>query len=178
MTGSPTPGGTGWTWTEWAAPAGGQDGDPTRLGQLFVHPMEDPFAWWDARAQRFRMLTHTFRMGMVCGASTSIPCGPGGKGQSHGAPMGALASSGGAHPFANWSYHEDMLAYNWSVPVIGGGTEDMRRRERPFLLFDDDGNVYLYTSVSPGNSSLHMYTHVQQVTLPRGVGGPASRIYN
>ena len=31
--------------------------------------------------------------------------------------MGALASSGGAHPFANWSYHEDMLAYNWSVPV-------------------------------------------------------------
>ena len=27
--------------------------------------MEDPFAWWDAAAKRFRMLTHTFRMGMV-----------------------------------------------------------------------------------------------------------------
>jgi hypothetical protein len=25
--------------------------------------------------------------------------------------MGALASSGGEHPFANWTYHEDMLAY-------------------------------------------------------------------
>ena len=61
---------------------------------------------------------------------------------------------------------------NWSVPVIGGGEETMRRRERPFLLFDDDGKVYLFTSVSPANVSLQMYTHVQQVTLPPGVGGP------
>jgi len=58
------------------------------------------------------------------------------------------------------------------VPVIGGGEETMRRRERPFLLFDDDGKVYLFTSVSPANVSLQMYTHVQQVTLPPGVGGP------
>ena len=50
--------------------------------------------------------------------------------------MGGFASSGGVHPFANWSYHEDMLAYNWSVPVEGGGIEVMRRRERhvPFAI--------------------------------------------
>ena len=38
-------------WSEWKPPAGGQDGDPTRLGQLFIHPMEDPFAWYDAAAR-------------------------------------------------------------------------------------------------------------------------------
>ena len=43
----------------------------------------------------------------------------------------------------------------------------MLRRERPFLLFDDDGKVYLHTSVSPGNTSLQMYTHVQQGTVRR-----------
>jgi hypothetical protein len=37
-------------WTVWQPPAEGQDGDPTRLGQLFIHPMEDPFAWYDAAA--------------------------------------------------------------------------------------------------------------------------------
>lgn len=108
--GKPAAGG-GYQWQEWAAPAGVQDGDPTRQGQLFIHPMEDPFAWWDAASKRFRMLTHTFRMGMVCGAGTTVPCG-GGAELLGGEPMGALASSGGEHPFANWTYHEDMLAYN------------------------------------------------------------------
>ena len=45
--------------------------------QIFVHPCEDPFAWWDAAANRFRMLLHTFRMGMVCGAGTAKACGDG-----------------------------------------------------------------------------------------------------
>ena len=51
----------------------------------------------------------------------------------------------------------------------------MRRRERPFLLFEDDGRVFLFTSVSPANVSVQMYSHVQQVSLPPGVGGPAAR---
>ena len=101
--------------------------------------------------------------------------------------MGALASSGGPQPFANWTYNEASLAYGWSVPVAGGDgggdskddemeveEEIMRRRERPFLLFDDDGKVYLFTAVSPANTSLHMYTHVQEVKLPAGVGAPAT----
>ena len=62
--------------------------------------------------------------------------------------------------------------YNWSVPVIGGGAETYRRRERPFLLFDDDGKVYLFTSVSPANLSQQMFTHVQEVHMPPGIGGP------
>ena len=36
--------------------------DATRLGQLFAHPCEDPFVWFDATNKRFRMVTHTFRM--------------------------------------------------------------------------------------------------------------------
>lgn len=148
--------------------------------------LPSPFAWYDAKAGRFRMLTHTFRMGMVCGAGTSVPCG-GSVPLGGGEPMGALASSGGAEPFENWTYHEDMLAYNWSVPVseaVAGASPDsytqrkqqkvevMRRRERPFLFWDDDGKVYLFTSVSPADTKLQMYTHVQQVIMPPGIGGP------
>jgi hypothetical protein len=170
----------------WTVVSSSQDDDPTRLGQLFLHPAEDPFAWWDAKARRFRMLTHTFRMGMVCGAGTATACGSGAA-LGGGEPMGALASSGGPQPFANWTYNEASLAYGWSVPVAGGDgggdskddemeveEEIMRRRERPFLLFDDDGKVYLFTAVSPANTSLHMYTHVQEVKLPAGVGAPAT----
>lgn len=127
--------------------------------------------WWDDQRKRFCMLTHTFRMGMVCGAGTAIPCG-GGEPLEGGEPMGGFAFTSGSDPFANWSYVEDVLAYNWSVPVLGGGTETMRRRERPFLLFDDYGKVYLFTAVSPANTSVQMYTHVQEVLLPPGVGGP------
>ena len=58
---------------------------------------------------------------------------------------------------------------------MGGGTYALRRRERPFLLFDDDGKVYLFTAASPANTSQQMYAHVQQVTLPPGVGGPELR---
>lgn len=121
--------------------------------------------------QRYRMVTHTFRMGMICGAGTAVPCGSGAA-LLGGEPMGGFASSAGDHPFEGWEYHEDALAYNWSVPTADGSREIMRRRERPFLLFDDDGKVFLFTSVSPANTSLQMYTHVQQVTLPPGVGGP------
>ena len=150
---------------------------------------------------------------MICGAGTAVPCGRSACDHTPttlggGEPMGALASSAGEEPFAEWSYVENWLAYNWSVPVSGGaGCEVLRRRERPFLLFDDDGRVrpilypvssqsqnqsyhyhaafvsikcmsvrcvqvYLYTSASPSNTSLHSYAHVQQVKLPSGVGGP------
>ena len=84
---------------------------------------------------------------MICGAGTAVPCGRSACDHTPtalggGEPMGALASSGGEEPFANWSYVENWLAYNWSVPVSGGGgCEVLRRRERPFLLFDDDGRV-------------------------------------
>ena len=85
--------------------------------------------------------------GMICGAGTAVPCGRSACDHTPtalggGEPMGALASSGDEEPFANWSYVENWLAYNWSVPVSGGGgCEVLRRRERPFLLFDDDGRV-------------------------------------
>ena len=127
------------------------------------------------------MLLHSFRMGMVCGAGTATPCG-GGAALGGGEPLGALASSEGANPFAGWIYADHALAYGWGVPLaraggaspgVGVGVEVMRRRERPFLLFDGDGRVYLYTAVSPANTSQHMYTHVQEVALPNGVGGPA-----
>ena len=84
---------------------------------------------------------------MICGAGTAVPCGRSACDHTPtalggGEPMGALASSAGEEPFANWSYVENWLAYNWSVPVSGGGgCEVLRRRERPFLLFDDDGRV-------------------------------------
>ncbi len=84
---------------------------------------------------------------MICGGGTAVPCGRSACDHTPtalggGEPMGALATSAGAEPFANWSYVENWLAYNWSVPVSGGGgCEVLRRRERPFLLFDDDGRV-------------------------------------
>ena len=41
--------------------------------QFYIRPTEDSFAWYDAKAKRYRMLVHTmsFRMGMVCGAGTT-----------------------------------------------------------------------------------------------------------
>ena len=157
--------------------------------QIYIHPCEDPFAWYDAAAKRYRMLLHTFRMGMVCGAGTAVPCGDGAD-LLGGEPYGAFATSAGDDPYTGWRYYEDHLAYNWSIPVAaasngGGGSSGndngrggsgsryiLRRRERPFLLFDDDGKVYLFTSASPANLTQQMYTHVQEVLLPPGVGGP------
>eukprot|EP01045_Picozoa_sp_COSAG04_P004645 COSAG04_NODE_205_length_20393_cov_45.275796_11_plen_184_part_00 len=57
---------------------------------------------------------------------TAVPCGRSACDHTPtalggGEPMGALASSGGAEPYASWSYVENWLAYNWSVPVSGGG---------------------------------------------------------
>jgi hypothetical protein len=142
------------------------------------------------------MILHTFRMGMVCDAGTSIPCGG-----VHGAgnqPTGAFATSAAVHTadsiaadgggngnvsafFSGWQYHEDALAYNWSIPTApsSGSTsyspttnhEILRRRERPWLLFDD-GKVYLFTCASPSNVSIQMYTHVQEISLPAGLGPP------
>jgi hypothetical protein len=40
MMGKLPTGSANYTWNEWAPPASGQDGDPTRLGQLYIHPME------------------------------------------------------------------------------------------------------------------------------------------
>lgn len=149
---------------------------PSFRNQLFVHPCEDPFAWWDAAAGRYRMLLHTFRMGMICGAGTATPCAPGTE-LLGGEPYGALASSAGPDPWQGWSYVEDQLAYNWTVPSSVGSQYTLRRRERPFLLFDDDGKVYLFTSASPANQSQQMFAHVQQVRLPPGVGGPLSTVH-
>lgn len=151
-------------------------GGGTFSNQLYAHPCEDPFAWYDAAAKRYRMLLHTFRMGMVCGAGTAAPCG-GGAALKGGEPTGAFATSAGDDPFDGWRYIEDHLAYNWSIPTAsaaagGGSSYTLRRRERPFLLFDDDGKVYLFTSASPANLSQQMYAHVQEVVLPPGVGPP------
>ena len=151
--------------------------------QLFVHPCEDPFAWWDAKAQRFRMLTHTFRMGMICGAGTTLTCGTAngssvdlltGCSAAGCSPLGGFASSARASAFDGWSYHEDSVAFDWEVPTAGGGSELFRRRERPSLFFAEDGKVYLYTSVSPADGKRQMYTHGVEVSLSDGVGGPCA----
>ena len=153
--------------------------------QLFVHPCEDPFAWFDVKAQRFRMVVHSFRMGLLCGAGTTVPCGTSPNGSNGSSvdlltgcsaagcsPLGGFASSGGASPFDGWRFHEDSAAFDWRVPVVGGGSELFRRRERPSLLFDEDGKVFLYTSVSPAGGKRQMYTHGVEVLTPDGVGGP------
>ena len=41
-----------------------------------------------------------------------------------------------------------------------------------FGFFDDDGRVYLFTCASPADTRLQMYTHVQEVQLPAGIGPP------
>ena len=64
-----------------------------------------------------------------------------------------------------WCLCQWLVVGGWWL-VVGGW------RCRPFLLFDDDSRVYLFTSVSPSNTSTQMYTHVQEVTLPPGVAGP------
>ena len=111
---------------------------------------------------------------MICGAGTAVPCGRSACDHTPtalggGEPMGALASSAGAEPFAEWSYVENWLAYNWSVPVSGGaGCEVLRRRERPFLLFDDDGRVrpILYpVSSQSQNQSYHYHATFVSITM-------------
>jgi hypothetical protein len=162
--------------------------------QMYIHPCEDPFAWYDHAAAQVRMILHTFRMGMLCGAGTKVPCG-GGAALNGGEPTGAFATSAAASTaadgvptnlgafFNGWQYHEDALAYNWSIPTpsangdhdtpsANGNYEVLRRRERPWLLFDDDGKVYLFTCASPSNTSIQMYTHAQEVALPAGLGPP------
>jgi hypothetical protein len=39
-----------------------------------------------------------------------------------GEPTGALASSAGPSPFDGWEYIENHLAYNWTIPSVGGSS--------------------------------------------------------
>jgi hypothetical protein len=46
---------------------------------------------------------------------TRLACFPG-------EPTGALASSAGPSPFDGWEYIENHLAYNWTIPSVGGSS--------------------------------------------------------
>jgi len=82
---------------------------------------EDPFLWVDTRGN-FHMLTHHFH------------------------------PQGGYHAFSkdglNWTY--GGLAYNMTVLWDDGTTMTMKRRERPELVFNNQGVPYiLYNGVEP-----------------------------
>lgn len=106
----------------------GMDGPYTRIQKdpLMMYRYEDPFIWQDKRGN-YHMLVHSQR-----------DTGAGGL---------AGVKSVGRHAYARsykgpWTYGYDVsLAYSALVNFTDGTSINYSRRERPQLLFSDDGNM-------------------------------------
>lgn len=138
--------------------------------QLFAHPVEDPFAWYQdnmpGNSDSYHLLMHGFRMGMV-----NRTC-PGSDGNAYGAYASAPT------PFGPWRFQESRVAYHGLIQFTDGSSMCMKNRERPHLLLDKVTGrpTHLYNGVCPetgygnhkapkgfGNGSDHCFTFVQRI---------------
>ena len=123
--------------------------------RLHSHPIfddynEDPFLWRDKRGH-FHMLTHSLE-----------------DGGGFGGPMV------GRHAYARrfegrWTFGNRTLAFNTSVQWTDGTSTDFYRRERPQLVFSDDGQMtplYLSNGVQEVNQS-SSYTVIQPLSTAK-----------
>ncbi len=138
--------------------------------QLFAHPVEDPFAWYQddmrGNSDSYHLLMHGFRMGML-----NQTC-PGSDGNAYGAYASAPT------PFGPWRFQESRVAYHGLIEFSDGTSMCMKNRERPHLLLDKVSGrpTHLYNGVCPesgygnhtapkgfGNGSDHCFTFVQRI---------------
>jgi hypothetical protein len=117
---------------------------------------EIPGVWWEdpllfLYGGKFRQLVHTYNA-----TDTGHQFATGGYGET----------AGDASVFADWQFGGLAdPAYTNNVTYADGSVQELRRRERPKLLFAQDGRVWLYNAAqSPLNASRDFsYTHVQEV---------------
>eukprot|EP00040_Diaphanoeca_grandis_P037806 m.249741 g.249741 ORF g.249741 m.249741 type:complete len:434 (-) comp33878_c0_seq4:4396-5697(-) len=107
---------------------------------------EDPFMWMDKRGN-YHTVTHNQGDGNVCGAA-------------------AQGSMCGAHLFSRDSYAWKISKSAVYTKVVSNetGKADLQTRQRPQIVFSDDGEVrplYLFNAASfqGNNNDLHMLTH-------------------
>lgn len=106
---------------------------------------EDPFLWFDAGAQRWRMLTHQY--------NTSDT-----KDQFR---LGGFAQSATADIFSPWAVQpNEQPAYTAVVNYTDGSSAVLSRRERPKLLFNatTGAPAVLYNGVCPPDSRNNCFT--------------------
>ena len=113
-------------------PVGAQQGWPS---DGFVY--EDPFLFFRRSARRWYMLLHQY--------NASDP--------AHQIYDGGLAVSDGEDLHGEWSWASwHAPVYTGRVAYIDGSSAMMQRRERPFVLFGQDGEPEaLYSAVCPGS---------------------------
>ncbi|CRG88688.1 Reelin [Talaromyces islandicus] len=123
-------------------------GPYTRLpGPVFPENTEDPHIWRDKRGN-WHMLVHSLEAGGGFGAGPKV----------------------GRHAYARewdgeWTFNNSTLAYSTHVEFTDGSAIDFSRRERPQILFSEDGlmrPLFLSNGVQEANSSLS-YTIVQPI---------------
>ena len=121
--------------------------------RIYNHPLfsdgnEDPFLWRDKRGH-FHMLMHSLEAG-------------GGFGD--GPKVGRHAYA--RHIDSKWTFGNRTLAFNTTVQWTDGTHTDFYRRERPQLVFSDDGNMtplYLTNGVQEAGQG-SSYTVIQPLT--------------
>ena len=112
---------------------------------------EDPFLWRDKRGH-FHMLMHSLEAGGGFGDGPKV----------------------GRHAYArrldgHWTFGNRTLAFNTSVQWTDGTSTDFYRRERPQLVFSDDGQMtplYLSNGVQEVNQS-SSYTVIQPLSTAK-----------
>jgi hypothetical protein len=119
----------------WKGPYEKRDSDP-----LVADPNEDPFIWEDEFGN-FHGLTHH----MVDGQGVK---------------------GGGKHVWSqdglSWRVSDD-LAYTTQIEFEDGPIQQVQRRERPVLYFENNTPVALFTGLQPGSTDDYCYTHVSPV---------------
>jgi len=116
-----------------------------------VVKIEDPFLWFDAAAQRWRVLLHQYN------GTSPHPQGP----------VGGVASSNNASWTSEWTLQRyDKPVYNLTVGFADGSAVSYSRRERPKLLLNKTTGApaVLFTGVCPeGAQSSACYTLSQPI---------------
>lgn len=114
---------------------------------VFEEPNEDPFVWRDKRGH-FHMLLHSL-----------LPDGGFGTGPNVGRHAFARSWNG------QWTFNNRTVAYNTTVHYTNGSSILFHRRERPALIFSEDGKMtplYLVNGVQEVNAS-SSYTVIQPI---------------
>jgi hypothetical protein len=112
-----------------------------------VYNIEDPFLWFDSKAQKWKVLLHQYN-------ATDT------KNQVR---VGGYAESATSDIYGAWTLQSNETpAYNITVHFTDSTTINYTRRERPKLLFNPDGTPsILYNGVCYQNSDC--YTIAEQI---------------
>ena len=118
---------------------------------LFPNPNEDPFVWRDKRGH-FHLLAHSLETGGSFGDGPRV----------------------GRHAYARrldgeWTFGNRTLAFSTAVEWTDGSVTQYYRRERPQLVFSDDGEMtplYLTNGVQE-EGQVSSYTLIQPLSTAR-----------